>query len=77
MIEIIAEEIFGMIREWWKAVGVVLIFAAVGCVVLAVGGETVTFREILKTIFNVMIGVGVIALGFLVERIYRRLKKSN
>lgn len=63
-----------MIVDWWKGVCIVLAFSVVSYILMAIGGNNLSFEGIGKTVVSVMVVVGILAIGFLVERVYRRIR---
>ena len=77
MLEIIGEEIAKIVEEYWQAVTVVLGFCAVSYLLLFITGSTVTFAGMGNTVFTIFVVVGLLAIGFLVERVYRRMRSRS
>ena len=72
--DVVWTELRKILSEYWDGVKLVLGFAAAGTVLLCVAGEIPSYESLGRTIVQIFFVVGLLALGFFIERVWKALR---
>ena len=75
MLDIILEESWKTIREYWQTAGAVLAFGIASAVLLIVDNDANSLRGLGSTLLVAFVAMAILAIGFLAVRVFRRMNE--
>ncbi len=75
LLDIILEEAWKTVRDYWQTAGVVVAFGVASAVMLIADNDVGQLRGLASTLFIAFLAMALLAIGFLTVRVFRRMRE--